>query len=212
MNFHPRILTARQQKLLKKLGGLAKAEGFYLAGGTALALQIGHRRSVDFDYFTRQNLEDPLLLASRVQTAGLPLEIGSVSPGTLLGSISNVKVSFMAYRYPMLNDVVPWPQYDLVLAGLSDLAAMKLAAIAQRGAKKDFIDIAALMSKSFALAEMLRFYQTKYQIGNIAHLLYSLVYFDDADQEKMPVMIARTTWPKIKKLISAQVNSYVSQL
>ncbi|MGH9769679.1 MAG: nucleotidyl transferase AbiEii/AbiGii toxin family protein [Blastocatellia bacterium] len=211
MNFHPRILTAKQQKVLTKLGGLAKVEGYYLAGGTALALQIGHRRSVDFDFFTQQNLDDPLLLASRIQAAGAPLETGSVSPGTLFGTISSVKVSFIAYRYPMLNDLVVWPQYDLLLAALPDLAAMKLAAITQRGAKKDFIDIAALMSESFTLEQMLQMYQTKYGIGNIMHLLYSLVYFDDADQEKMPVMISRITWPKIKKLISAQVNAYVNQ-
>jgi hypothetical protein len=88
---------------------------------------------------------------------------------------------------------------------------MKLAAVAQRGAKKGFIDIAALLSGSFTLAQMLEMYQTKYQIGNITHLLYSLAYFDEAEEEKMPVMIARTTWPKIKKLIGAQVNAYVNQ-
>lgn len=210
MSFHPRILTAGQQKLLAKLGRAARAEGYYLAGGTALALQIGHRRSVDFDFFTQQGPDEPLLLAARIQAAGLPLEIASVLPGTLLGTINRVKVSFIAYRYPMLDDLVLWPEYDLALAALSDLAAMKLAAVAQRGAKKDFIDIATLLSGSFTLAQMLEMYQTKYQIGNITHLLYSLVYFDEAEEEKMPVMITRTTWPKIKKLIGAQVNAYVN--
>jgi len=78
MNFQPHILNAKQKRLLKPLGNWAASHGFYLAGGTALALMLGHRQSVDFDFFTQQYIPDPLRLVTELQDAGFTVEPQSV--------------------------------------------------------------------------------------------------------------------------------------
>jgi hypothetical protein len=87
------------------------------------------------------------------------------------------------------------------LAALEDLACMKLSAIAQRGARKDFCDLYALGGTSFSLQEMLAFYEKKFGILDIVSVLYGVVYFDDAESERMPRMLWKVTWREIKKTI-----------
>lgn len=88
-----------------------------------------------------------------------------------------------------------------LMAGLDDLAAMKLSAIAQRGAKKDFVDIAAIGRKHASLSDMLRCYQKKYAIKNIAHVLYGLAYFDDANAQLMPKMLWKLPWAEVRTTV-----------
>ena len=207
MNFQPRILNAKQKRLLKPLGSWAASRGFYLAGGTALALMLGHRQSVDFDFFTQQNIPDPLRLVTELQDAGFTVEPQSVAPDTLLVTISQVKASFITYRYRMLEEYVDYPAYDLKLASLSDIAAMKLAAIAQRGARKDFIDCCALIRNTYTLPQMLQFYREKFGFKDVTHVLYGLAYFEDAEREPMPKMLLRTSWKQVKQEIQAAVKT-----
>ena len=95
---------------------------------------------------------------------------------------------------------------DCRLASLMDLACMKLSAIAQRGARKDFCDLYVLGSRHFSLQEMLGFYQKKFNIRDIGSVLYGLVYFDDAEQERMPRMLWKVSWKEIKKTITGWVK------
>lgn len=95
---------------------------------------------------------------------------------------------------------------DCELAALEDLASMKLSAIAQRGARKDFCDLYALGKTSFSLQEVLGFYQKKYGIRDIGSVLYGLVYFDDAESERMARMLWDVTWREIKKTITNWVK------
>jgi hypothetical protein len=92
------------------------------------------------------------------------------------------------------------------LASLEDLACMKLSAIAQRGARKDFCDIYALGKKAFSLSQMLGFYQKKFSISDIGSVLYGLVYFDDAESERMPRMLWDVTWREIRNTILGWVK------
>jgi hypothetical protein len=124
------------------------AQQFYLGGGTALAIHLGHRRSVDFDWFTQEHITDPLRLAQDLNDQGIVFVTRSIERGTLHGSVSGVQVSFLEYRYPLLQPLVAWPMFGCTLASPEDLACMKLSALAQRGAKKDFIDIYALGIRS----------------------------------------------------------------
>jgi hypothetical protein len=78
---------------------------------------------------------------------------------------------------------------------------MKLSALAQRGAKKDFVDVYALGIKYCSLSDMLDWYQQKYAVTDLTHVLYSLAYFDDADRERMPRMFWDSNWRTIKKTI-----------
>jgi hypothetical protein len=163
LSFYAEILTERQRKALRLLGPRTAPDGFYLAGGTAIALHLGHRRSVDFDWFRA----DPL---------------------------------------PMLDPFLPWPEYGCQLAGLRDLACMKLSAITQRGSKKDFVDLYALGRNGFRLAEMLDWYRRKFEVEDISHVLYALVYFDDADSQPKPKMLWKADWKEIKKTITGWVR------
>jgi hypothetical protein len=138
---------------------------------------------------------------------GLDLQIDQISPGTLHGSIQDVRVTFLQYQYPMLKSVHHWKDMDCNLASLEDLACMKLSEVAQRGARKDFCDLYALGRTSFSLREMLGFYQRKFGIQDIGSVLYGLVYFDDAENERMPRMLWRVSWREIKKTILEWVKS-----
>lgn len=206
MNLHGEILAERQKKALRLLGPSLADSDFYLAGGTAIALYFGHRRSVDLDWFIETSLADPLLWADELRRRGVPFETGQVAQGTLYGSVHGVLVSFLEFRYPLLDSLSLWSDYGCRLAGLRDLACMKLSAITQRGSRKDFIDLYALLQSGLALAEMLSWYREKFQVKDIGHVLYALVYFDDADAERMPRMVWKVRWPEIKASISAEVK------
>lgn len=201
MKYFVEGLPKKQIKVLKALGPHMAPKGFYLAGGTALAIHYGHRVSVDLDWFTAQPFDDSLLLAQTLRSSGLDLAIEQVSPGTLHGSVQDVRVTFLQYQYPMLKSVQYWKDMDCDLAALEDLACMKLSAIAQRGARKDFCDLYALAKTSFTLQEMLGFYQRKFGIRDIGSVLYGLVYFDDAENERMPRMLWNVSWREMKKTI-----------
>lgn len=201
MKYFVEGLSKKQIKVLKALGPNMAPKGFYLAGGTALAIHYGHRISVDLDWFTPEPFEDGMLLAQTLRNSGLGLEIEQVSPGTLHGRIQGVRVTFLQYQYPMLKSAQHWKDMDCDLASLEDLAGMKLSAIAQRGARKDFCDLYALGKSSFSLQQMLGFYQKKFGIRDVGSVLYGLVYFDDAENERMPRMLWNVNWRDIKKTI-----------
>jgi Nucleotidyl transferase AbiEii toxin, Type IV TA system len=207
--FHPEIMPAGQQRVLKLLGGTAARFNFYLAGGTALAIYLGHRESVDLDWFTSDGIGDPLILADALRADGLPFDVSGVAPGTLHGSAEDVKLSFLEYRYPLLRPVLPWPEYGCSLASMEDLACMKLSAIGSRGAKKDFIDLYALGKTKFSLAQMLAFYQEKFETTDLLHVLSSLTYFDDAEAEDTPKLLWNLDWREIKRTVGEWVTEYV---
>ncbi|HZZ79124.1 MAG TPA: nucleotidyl transferase AbiEii/AbiGii toxin family protein [Gemmataceae bacterium] len=203
MAWHLEVLGRRQQRVLARIGPLLSERGFYLAGGTAVALRLGHRHSVDFDWFITDGLASPLGLAEELRGLDVPFETDEVAPGTLHGRVSGVNVSFLRYRYPMLTEPDTWRQTRI--AGRADLAAMKLSAIAQRGAKKDFVDIYGLGKRS-SLRQMLQWYQHKHGVQDMTHMLCSLAYFDDAERERMPTMFWQVTWPTIKDTIRKKLQ------
>jgi hypothetical protein len=193
--------------VLRKLGPLVTDAGFYLAGGTAVALQLGHRESVDFDWFTPSSLDDPLAFAGFLQSHGVALTAPKVAPGTLHGRVDGVRCSFLSYRYPLLTPALRAEEYACDLASLTDLACMKLAAIAQRGARKDFLDIAVIANTGLTLPQMLDLYRQKYGAQDVGHVLASLCYFDDAEHDPMPVMHVPVDWDEVKKTVRAWVKS-----
>jgi Nucleotidyl transferase AbiEii toxin, Type IV TA system len=206
LTFHPEALSAVQSKVLRQLGPVATEQAFYLAGGTALAGYLGHRRSVDLDWFSSERMQDALRLAQVLGNGGVPFVVTQVAQGTLHGRVSSVRASFLEYRYPLLAPQATWPAFACSLASLDDIACMKLSAVAQRGAKKDFIDLYALGLQHRPLPEMLDLYQRKYGIADIAHVLYALAYFDEADRERMPRMLWPVSWRTIKQAIRLWVR------
>ncbi len=199
------MLGRDQRRVLQRLGPVADAGGFTLAGRTGLALQLGHRRSVDFDWFTDQALGDPLRLARQFQEDGVAVRVDGTERGTLHGRVSGVRVSFLEYRYPLLEDPLRLPGLSTALASISDIACMKLSAITQRGARKDFVDLHAI-GRSLPLAEMMRLYRKKFGVRDIGHVLTALTYFDDADRERAPQMLHRIDWASVKATLRGWVK------
>jgi Nucleotidyl transferase AbiEii toxin, Type IV TA system len=207
MSLHGEVLTERQRKALRLLSPKSAADGFYLAGGTAIALHLGHRRSVDLDWFLGGRIPDPLRLSQEIRDGGIPFVTGQISEGTLYGTVHGVRVSFLEFRYRLLDPLTAWRDFGCRLAGLRDLACMKLSAITQRGSKKDFVDLFALGHNGFSLSDMLEWYRAKFGIEDVGHVHYSLAYFDDADAERMPRMIWKVDWKEIKRTITDWVRA-----
>jgi hypothetical protein len=201
MSLHGEILPAEQRELLRRLGPVAHDLGFHLGGGTAVALHLGHRQSLDLDWFTGQEVEDPLELAQDIRSRDVQLTVDSTHRGTLHGFVGGVRVTFLVSRYPLLGPPRGCPEFGCALLALEDLAAMKLLAIAQRGAKKDFLDVYALGQHGLSLEAMLASYAKKYAVHDVSRVLYSLCYFDDADSQPMPRMLAPVAWEEVQRTI-----------
>jgi len=138
--FHIDILNEAQKKILPVISKALSNTEFYMAGGTALALQVGHRQSLDFDWFIPK-LGDPEALFRRLKSFDIDFKILSVSPETVYLILETVQMSFIGYDYPELQPKILWPEFGLHLAGLNDIACMKISAIASRGSRKDFVDL-----------------------------------------------------------------------
>jgi len=191
-------------KLLELLSFLMKAElfqDFVLVGGTSLALQLGHRDSVDIDLFGQCDI-DEVTFRETVSAFGTTTLLKK-SKNILVFSINGIKVDFVHYPYPWLAPCLHVENFRL--ADMRDIAAMKLNAISGRGSKKDFIDLYFLL-KYFSFEELLRCYQQKYADGSEFLVLKSLTYFDDADRESMPMMHQSISWETVKKEISNLVR------
>jgi hypothetical protein len=211
MDFYPEIMPGGQQDTLRAAGRLSTELGFYLAAGTALAIRVGHRRSVDLDWFTPNRIADPLRLATDLRQRLPGFEVTGTEAGTLHGSTGGVKFSFLEYHYPALVEPVAWPEFSCRLASLEDLACMKLSAIGGRGAKKDFIVIYALGRTRFSLADMLSLYQRKYSVQDVGHIVMSLTYFDDAEAEETPEMLWDVGWAEIRGTIESWVKGLMKR-
>ncbi|AEE54324.1 hypothetical protein Halhy_6508 [Haliscomenobacter hydrossis DSM 1100] len=171
---------------------------FYLVGGTSLALQMGHRISIDLDLFTAEPFDKQALLdLLTAQFSEFMLE--SEGASMLITNINQIKVDFVKMGYPILFP--PIEIEGVRMLDIRDIAPMKLKAIAQRGSKKDFYDIYFLL-KEIALPEMLRLFSEKFQQQEIFHIIKSLTYFEDAEQYPNPnVFDKKTSWEMVKSRI-----------
>jgi hypothetical protein len=201
----PHILTEPQPAVLELLSRIGEVRTFYLAGGTALALHLGHRRSQDFDLFRGRDFV-PQNLLSALRPAG-DLQVLQSATGTLTIAVSGVPVSFFHYDYPLLRPLHASPG-SLSLADPDDIAAMKLAAVAGRGSRKDFVDLHAYARAIAPLDEALARFREKYRGISVDpyHLLRSLTFFDDAEAEPMPEMLTPVTWDEVKAFFRTEAT------
>lgn len=175
----------------------------YLAGGTGLALQLGHRISVDLDFFTPSKF-DPEQLAEELRSL-INLQVEQSSKGTILGNIGPIRFSLFHYAYPVL---FPFKRFSKIsVADLKDIAPMKMATLPARGKKRDFIDM-YFLCRRLSLKKILALYRRKYRTGanNLMHLQKSLVYFPDAEVEPMPRMLRPIAWEEIKRYFEKEVQ------
>lgn len=206
MKFYLEALNKAQRKIISQLGPTINKDCFYLGGGTAIALHLGHRKSVDLDWFTQSEFRNPLNFSQELRNRNIKIEVNDISRGTLHGVIKGVRVSFFEFKYPLLKPLIKVEEINCNIASLEDLACMKLSAVAQRGSKKDFIDIYTIGMIHTPLKKMLLYYKKKFAVKDIGHLLYALVFFEDAERERMPEMFIKVDWAKIKKTITEWVK------
>lgn len=189
-------------QLLKDLQGLPLLQDTRLVGGTALALQLGHRNSVDLDFFgSIQGTSEEI---REVLSDNHTLTIVKESKNINIYQVDGIKVDIVNYRYPWIDDLVQ--EDDLSLAGVKDIAAMKISAIIGRGSKKVFIDLFFLL-RQFSLQEMLNLYLQKYPDGSMFIAMKSLTYFEDAEPDPMPVMFDEVAWDSVKAGVRQAVSS-----
>lgn len=191
-------------ELLRELSAQAEMQGMRLVGGTSLALQFGHRQSVDLDFFGKPAVDQDNIL-SMIERMG-PYKLRNRTNSILQLIINGVMVDIVDYsRYPWIDE--PVCEDRLLLASPKDIAAMKINAIEGRGSRKDFIDIYLLL-QHYSLEELLQFYSQKYSNHSIFRALLSLTYFDDAENEAMPKMFISDTWDDIMSHITDSVKKY----
>ena len=198
MKAHLEVLDSGQRGVMERMAAALADEGFYLGGGTAIALHLGHRTSIDLDWFTNERIDDPLRLVARVRDGNITIQDTRTDKGTVHGTVNGVRLSLFEYRYPLLGPVARLEGSGVPIAALDDLAAMKLSAIAQRGTRRDFIDVHTLALEFRPLCEMLDLYRRKFDTEDTAHVVYGLSYFDDADAEQPPTMLRDSDWGAIK--------------
>lgn len=210
---HWKILDKKRKNLLQQLAFL-KEEGFYLAGGTGLALQLGHRKSLDFDFYKKEQF-NPENLQTIIVSQFSPklVELIQNTKGFLEVHLNDIEITFFLYPY----NIIQLYEYDFGnLASIADIAAMKLIAIVQRGTKRDFIDIYCLM-KEMGLKKMLEAVRKKYPGYNIYVGLQALLYFEDAEKigntyKNRFNPLEKSNWKEVKKYITQQVFAIQREL
>lgn len=204
-----RVLNPAGQATLERLGPSGAGNGFYLAGGTALALRVGHRISIDFDLFSADNPLQQRERDSILEQLGLAFDgvrIIEARDGALIARCDGIDVSFFAYRYDLLEPTDS--AFGLQLASLADIAAMKISAIIGRGSRKDFVDLHVLMQHA-TLDTWITAAERKFPAVDElrAMSLRALVYFDDAEPEPMPRMNIDLDWQAVKAGLRKEVRS-----
>jgi hypothetical protein len=198
-------------ELIKSLQSKNYLDGFYLVGGTALALYSGHRLSIDIDLFSNFSFETAELLEFLQQD--FPVQLFFTATNTIKGRIENVNIDIIAHRYHYLTE--PSVIDGIRILSESDIIAMKLNAISSSGQRsKDFIDIYFILEeKRFSVAEMLKFYRSKYQQESDMHIIKSLIYFDDVDLADWPVLLKKPhlKWDDVKRKIVEEVRLYMKE-
>jgi len=185
--------TFRAIKLISNIPIITKA---YLAGGTALALHLGHRISIDLDFFTKEVFDEQLAVNDLSRLTEFKKE--QTAWRTVIGTIGETKFSLFFYKYQIID---PLENFEgIKILSKKDMSAMKIHAIEDRGTKRDFIDT-FFLAKEYSLEQMFEFYNLKYGSldERLIHIVKSLAYFDDAEHDDwQPRMLIPVDWEEIK--------------
>ena len=204
---HAEGLEHKTRECLALLAKQAWLKNFYLAGGTAVALHLGHRLSLDLDFFSPKTIDPKDLRRQLSQIGDLTVEMEK--EGTLWATLNATKISFFHYPYSLIDSL---EKFDNVsLAGVRDLSCMKLDTISSRGSKKDFVDLYFILKEGHSLPDIFSWFGEKYSEVNYnrGHLLKSLTYFEDADPEPSPTMIKKMSWDEIKSFFLKETKKTI---
>lgn len=204
--WHREVITTSTEETIAALSSISLGPAFYLAGGTGLGLHLGHRRSIDLDFFSTETVDEEALLANLNGLEGL--SVFGKSRQTLEVRLSDTKVSFMGYPYPLLCTLQSY--MGIEVADARDIACMKLSAIAGRGTKRDFFDF-FLVSKKYGLSHLLELFHRKFAAVryNTVHILKSLTYFEDAEKDPPPDLLMEISWEEVKRYFTEEAPRLV---
>lgn len=213
MDWHLEVLPEKTRQALETLAGVPwfKDSPWYLAGGTALALSAGHRASVDLDFFTPEGSFSIASMTERLSMPGWTTDI--LKENTIYGRLHGAQVSFIAY--PFFVPRTPKHQYgNVAVLAPEDIAVMKIIAISQRGRKRDFVDLFWYCTHIEPLEMVLRRLPDQYPsvAHGYHHILKSLVYFVDAEEDPMPNVRFETDWKTIKRYFLNEVPKVMQSL
>jgi predicted nucleotidyltransferase component of viral defense system len=209
---HRECFSENGWKILSNLKDIFNKHNAVLAGGTALALHLGHRISMDLDFFTVSDFNTDRLL-SEIRKMGQTFRLISEGEGFLFIEVENIKVSMFKYEYPFVEKPVKFEGIEV--ASVLDIASMKVVAISQRGTKRDFVDLYFILQDipfhKIAKCMVKRF--GKERINHI-HIGKSLVYFSDAESHPEPEFLKGkdVSWDKVKEFFRNHVKQIVYDL
>ena len=203
-------LNRRAKETLNAITAVVSLDGFYMAGGTGLALQMGHRISEDLDFFKTTSFDPGALLSDLRGQVSLIKDV-SITRDTLLCLIKEVKCSFFSYNVPLLFAELDY--MDCKIADWRDIIAEKIKTISQRGSKKDFYDVYyAIISNRLSIQETVTLFRKRFESThlNFYHVLRSLAYFEDADEEPDPVLTEGQIfkWKEVKSFYVGKIRDF----
>ena len=200
-------ISVKTKKLFKTIAKQDFINAFYLAGGTALALRLGHLISIDLDFFSKYNFHEKTI-QNKLKNLG-NLTINQIETQTINAILNDVKLSLIHYPYNLIAKSDDY--FGIKIASIEDIACMKIDAVSSRGTKRDFVDIYYICEHGFDLKNILNLFDEKYKgiKFNRLYQLKSLVYFEDADAQPMPKMLVKTDWEKVKMFFRTTVPKLV---
>jgi hypothetical protein len=199
------ILDPLQRAALSALKPSA-AHAYYLAGGTALCMHLQHRRSVDLGLFRTETFDADAMVAD-LEAAGVRLASVTTSRATVHAEVQGVRTSLLCFPYPTLEAPELSPQ-GMPVARVRDIAAMKVEAIASRGARKDFYDLYFICKDRMTLPQALAAFQERFASAqpDLYHRLRALTFFDDAEREPEPDLLPKADWSTVRSFFKEEVT------
>ncbi len=202
------VVAKSSIKILEDIS--SKIKNFYLAGGTGLALQLGHRKSEDFYFFSAKLFNSKLLLKKLKGDKEI-----LVSEGTIHIVIKNFRFSFLFFEVPLLFKPIIW--HKIKIAHFKDIVSEKIRTISMRGAKKDFYDLYAVLKNNLSIGEACDIFKRRFLKGNINtyHILKSFVYFEDAEKDPSPILLHKSSeweWEKVKDFFIRNIKEFEKSL
>ena len=204
---HESVLDEETKKNIEILSLQDFIRSFYLAGGTACAVHLGHRISNDLDFFSKKDFLH-FEIQNSLRSRGHFL-IDYSDSQTLIGRFNKTKISFFHYNYPLIGETYNF--LNLNISSLEDIGCMKIDAISSRGSKRDFVDLYFILKKfDLSLKEFFKYFEEKYgkENYNIYHVLKSLVYFEDAEREPELNMLEQFSWENVKSFFIEQIKRF----
>ncbi|MBI4240056.1 nucleotidyl transferase AbiEii/AbiGii toxin family protein [Candidatus Uhrbacteria bacterium] len=200
-----KAIEKKAEIIFRELNEIPFFAQFYLAGGTALAVQIGHRISFDLDFFS-QNFFSVKNTRNGLRSLGA-VNVRLEDEHSLGVIVRGVKMSFLEYPYPLLFPAIKWKNHGN-LCDIRDIGCMKLDAIASRGTKRDFVDL-YFITRKYSLKKLLDLFKKKYKgiEYNYLHLLKSICYFEDAEADPTPKMLVDLSWEKIRANFIKEIDT-----